>query len=321
MKLQRLKLLLQEPRGFHQKTKDFFRKFLKSTAPDLQFSPDPTGNWHLRIPLADGSTSRTLFVAHYDTVDSVDTARKELVHIGDTLSLKQEPPTLPPDTLGYKYLKFDRRCLGADDGAGIEVLLSMAEAGVPGYYLLTWGEEAGAPGAYAAVETLDPDDFDRVISFDRRGTRSIITHQWMGQTCSETFALELARQLHMGHVPDPTGSFTDSAIFSNYSFPECTNISVGYNSEHSSRETLDLKYLSRLIQRCCCVSWETLPVEPIVTWVRPSDELVDLIQEYPRTTMYLLEDYGLAEEFLRELKNEHKLSNVRRRDRLSTGMW
>ena len=93
------------------------------------------------------------------------------------------------------------------------------------------------------------DSITYAIQFDRRGTESIITEMMCGRTCSTEFATALGNHLGMGHQPDPTGSFTDTANLAQI-VGECTNISVGYENEHSSHETLDAAYLDKLVDNC-----------------------------------------------------------------------
>lgn len=144
-----------------------------------------------------------------------------------------------------------RDCLGADDAAGVYVLLRMIEAKVPGMYVFFRGEERGGIGS-SYVQEVRPDVFEGItqaIQFDRRGTKSIITEMMCGMTCSDTFALALGEALEMGHEPDDSGSFTDTANLASI-VAECTNISVGYDWEHSSHEVLEAGYLVDLADRC-----------------------------------------------------------------------
>src|SRR5205085_807202 len=73
------------------------------------------------------------------------------------------------------------------------------------------------------------------IAFDRRGTKSIITFQRSKRCCSDDFAKSLAEQFDLGHTCDTTGSFTDTASYTDL-VGECTNISVGYEGAHSQGE-------------------------------------------------------------------------------------
>jgi hypothetical protein len=61
----------------------------------------------------------------------------------------------------------------------------------------------------------------------------------------------------MGHEPDSTGSYTDSNEYS-YKVKECTNLSVGYYSQHSRAETQDLFYANNLLNALLTADWDSL---------------------------------------------------------------
>lgn len=192
--------------------------------------------------------SRTLFVAHTDTVHKDDNGYQRV-----TIDNEQVMRVLPTNT----------NCLGADDGAGVLVLLALILNGVPGYYIFTRGEERGGIGSnHLAMQQFDLlSEFDRAIAFDRKGTSSVITHQAYGRCCSDVFADALSDALsndELMYAPDATGVYTDTAEFINV-IPECTNVSVGYMNEHTTNESLDLKHLAALIRRCIQIDWEALP--------------------------------------------------------------
>ncbi len=138
-------------------------------------------------------------------------------------------------------------CLGADDAAGLWLMTQMIAGRVPGLYVFHRGEERGGLGSAHFTEHNASllSGIKAAIAFDRRGTQSIITHQRGSRCCSEAFALSFSDALALGHQPDPTGSFTDTANYVDL-IGECTNISVGYDHEHTSEETLDLRYLLQL---------------------------------------------------------------------------
>jgi hypothetical protein len=144
-----------------------------------------------------------------------------------------------------------RDCLGADNAAGCYVLLKMIGARVPGLYVFFRGEERGGIGSSWIAENARDlfSGIDAAIAFDRKGTSSIITEMACGKTCSDAFANSLGDALGLGHAPDPTGSFTDTANLAEF-IAECTNVSCGYANEHSSAESLDAEYLERLADAC-----------------------------------------------------------------------
>ena len=184
---------------------------------------DKVGNRYLTI----GESPSVLWSAHTDTVHYFDTPIFQ--------------------TLWYSFGVLgvvDDDCLGADNGAGVWMLLQLMERKVPGLYVFHRNEERGADGSkYFAQQSL-VSGIKMAIAFDRRNTNSIITHQGT-RTCSDAFANSLKDQLNMGHTLDPTGSFTDTKSYA-HRVPECTNISVGFLAEHGPSETLDVAYLFRL---------------------------------------------------------------------------
>lgn len=197
-------------------------------------------------------THRTLFVAHVDTVHHEEGKN----HIVKETTKK-----------GYFWRASTGSCLGADDGAGVAMLMHMIHAGVAGYYIFTQGEECGGIGARHLAKYHPDllDNFDRAIAFDRRGIDSVITHQGRGRCCSDGFGEALAGALNDAHprlmyLPDNTGIYTDTAEFTD-NIPECTNISVGYYSEHGDREYLDMYHFEMLSMAVLKVNWDNLPTE------------------------------------------------------------
>lgn len=224
------------------------RELFKPFAERLGLESDEFGNYIKQI-----GDSKTIFTCHIDTVGkgSVEVEHFLMTRIKDgRIGLKSDGSTI----------------LGADDKAGVCVLFNMISNNVPGLYYFFLGEEGGAHGSTAALKLMGDKvkDYNRVISFDRRGYSSVITEQGKGRCCSEQFAEALAAQLNskneeFSFKADPTGVFTDSAIFMN-SVSECTNISVGYFNEHTNNETLDLQFLHDLSEAVLTVDWENLPV-------------------------------------------------------------
>jgi hypothetical protein len=229
-------------------------------------SVDFCGNIH--IDMRDDSSNRTLFTAHVDTVHRKD-GDNTFSYMGDFMLA---------NTAGQP--------LGADDGAGVALLLHMIDNRVPGYYIFFQGEEKGGIGS-SWLALNDPDlvmNFDRAITFDRKGTHSIITHQMCGRTCSDDFAYALSDALNDAcedfmYIPDDGGVYTDTAEFSGL-ISECTNISVGYFSEHTSNEKLDIVHFKDLANAVLKINWDSLG------FFRDPDE----IEEVPAAT-YKYESY------------------------------
>jgi len=205
---------------------------------------DAIGNLHIDTRIS--PDNRTLFVAHVDTVHRKEGANK----------IRQT------ETHWYA----DGAALGADDGAGVAMLMHLLHAGVDAYYIFTQGEECGGIGAthLAKHERELLSEFDRAIAFDRRGIDSVITHQGRGRCCSDAFGEALSNALNedmtLMYLPDNSGVYTDTAEFIE-DIPECTNISVGYYSEHSDKESLDVVHFVALAERVAKIDWDALPTD------------------------------------------------------------
>ena len=207
-------------------------------------SVDGAGNLHIDNRVAG---SRTLFIAHVDTVHKETGANK----------IRK--------TATHWYA--DGAPLGADDGAGVAMLMHLIHANVKGYYIFSQGEECGGIGAkHIASHHKDLlKQFDRAIAFDRRGIDSVISHQGMGRCASDVFCQALASALNehndnLMYSPDDTGVYTDTAEFTD-DIPECTNISVGYYNEHGDRENLDIVHFAALAIAVAKLDWEALPTD------------------------------------------------------------
>ena len=211
---------------------------------------DKCGNAWGKVLLPNGEESKTLFCCHMDTVGFNPEKTDPFYHNGFIYAMSNKSS-----------------CLGGDDRCGVLCLMAMMYANVPGTYLFHVGEEKGTIGAEFVSKAYKMDDFKRAIEFDRRGTTSIITVM-MGhtRTCSETFANALAKQLNeagteLEYKPDDTGLYTDVVEYSE-DISECTNISVGYQHEHSNNEKINADWLIRkLIPALYTIDWESLPAE------------------------------------------------------------
>lgn len=210
------------------------------------YKEDEFGNFYLQI----GEKPTTMFTCHLDTADRT---QLKVYHIIDGDMIKTNGTSI----------------LGADDKAGMTVLLYMIENKTPGLYYFFIGEERGCVGSSRLSKNWKQTDFSnyitKCISFDRRGTDSIITEQFYGVCCSNEFAKDLSNKLNSAepsfkYSPDPTGIYTDSAQFTGL-IPECTNISVGYYSEHTQSERQDIKHLQKLCQAVIKVDWESLIIK------------------------------------------------------------
>ena len=167
------------------------------------------------------------------------------------------------DTFGTAFVDQASDCLGADDGAGVFLMLEMIDANVEGTYIFHRGEERGGWGSSQIAE-LHADyikQFTHAVAFDRRGTTSIITHQRGGRCASDELGTALIKLFGKDFQLDTTGIYTDTAEYAHL-VPECLNISIGYQSEHTSAETLDTAHVLRMRDTMIAYDWkrQALPV-------------------------------------------------------------
>jgi acetylornithine deacetylase/succinyl-diaminopimelate desuccinylase-like protein len=207
---------------------------------------DGYGNHFLTI----GENPTVLWSCHTDTV-AKDDGRQNIKWDGDILRLNDPK---------------QGQCLGADDGAGIWLLMQMIEAKVPGLYIFHREEEIGGRGSdYIAEKNKGLlEGIKYAIAFDRRDVDSVITHQGGQRTCSAKFAEAMIEKLNtvegLKYSKDTGGSFTDTKNYIDL-IPECTNISCGYYREHGTNESLDVRHLLRLREALITQDWSDLPVD------------------------------------------------------------
>jgi len=279
-------LRYKRPEG-SQTQKEFCKRFLEPTfgLPDLH------GNYILSV----GDNPNLCFTAHHDTVHRLEGMQNVLV-INDVVSVADATTS---------------SCLGADCTTGIWLIMNMIEAKVKGVYVIHAAEEVGCKGSRALVAD-NPEwlrHIDAVISFDRFGDKSVITHQMGLRTASEEFAGSFADALYMSQlVADDGGSYTDSNEYASV-VSECTNISVGYYGQHGVNETQDLVYAEFLCDSLVNADWDMLLFkrDPAVvedTWGNwgvsdgnPDEDNIEalraLIQDHPHKVAELLDGWGV----------------------------
>lgn len=261
----------------------FGRKFLRP----VFGKPDAAGNYTLRI----GDAPRVMFAAHYDTVHRKGGTQ--------TVQIERSMVTL------HKGSKSD--CLGADCTTGIWLILRMIEARVPGFYAVFADEEIGCAGSRDFVDNRadELEGIEFVLSFDRKGFGSVITHQSGYRTASDEFAESLEVILGMGFKADSGGSFTDSNEFAHI-IPECSNISVGYSNQHTPKESQCLDHAEELAERLIKADWSRLraardpgKAESLGGWREmlraDEDRLRRIVRDHPDAVAALLADCGYSE--------------------------
>jgi hypothetical protein len=234
----------------------------------LQFLPDleidEVGNYYKII--GDGKPT-VMFTCHLDTADREQKNTKLFQANGRVIEEGYSFKLIKTGS-GDEIIYTDgSSILGADDKAGTTVMLYMMAHNVPGIYYFFIGEERGGIGSNALSSIYDRVDYltdvKMCISFDRRRTTSVITHQLGRQCCSNEFAQALCDELNKSGLNlslDTTGVYTDSASLME-DIAECTNISVGYYNEHRGTEMQNITYLKELAEASIKVDWQSLPVK------------------------------------------------------------
>ncbi|OJF90060.1 hypothetical protein AX761_23860 [Rhizobium sp. 58] len=231
-----------------------------------------------------GDNPRVLFSSHMDTVHQSDGFNK---------------PVFKDGFLTQTY----SNCLGADDTAGVWLMLEMVKAQIPGVYIIHYGEERGGIGSRAKAKG-QPEffrDIDIAIAFDRMGYNDIITHQGV-RTASDDFAWSFAKELGGSYRPSDEGMYTDTYEYAHL-VAECTNVSVGYFNQHRESETQDVTFLMALREALLQVNWTNLIVardpEHFVEWnmksaISQDATLYEMVTEYPDVAVQILEAYRLS---------------------------
>lgn len=293
---------------------------------------DDFGNRWIRI----GTDSpHVAFTSHTDSVHNADGVQK-IAFDGEVISLA-------PDSKA--------NCLGADCGVGIWIMRNMILRGVSGLYIFHRLEESGMIGAEHIAKN-SPELLRGVlamVSFDRKGKQSIITHQMGERTCSGDFVSWFAAALapHFGDSletrfkGDDSGMYTDSYAY-RLLVPECTNLSVGYFSQHTAKEVQSMSHALALLDSMCGIDWDSCalhctrdPLEYESLYgqsVHPLDSkyaylehgtstrdswrdskrqsMADIIRDYPDEIEDILRDYGFDEDELLRLVKERNYNLV-----------
>jgi hypothetical protein len=275
------------------------RAFIREWLRPLGLHQDKAGNLYKRI-----GDSPVLWSCHTDTVHKGGGA--QMVVIKDGIA-----------TVASR----NSNCLGADDTAGVWLMREMIRSERPGLYVFHRAEEIGGHGSQYIANKFPAllEQSSIAVAFDRRGTQSVITHQWGGRCCSDAFAYSLGNALGMGHRPDDGGTFTDTANYMD-KISECTNLSVGYFDEHRKTESLDTSYLIELRDRLLAVDGRDLIIsrdpnaydDDLTGLWRGSnqdpwdDEITEkgyaslyaMVKDNPREVADMLEGYGVDEQTL-----------------------
>ena len=163
-------------------------------------------------------TVPVMLVAHYDTVPS--------------------PPKYVYNRNGVLSAK---NGLGADDRAGIYAILQLIVKHHC-HVLFTGGEEIGGVGARAFVKSgISPTPLNYIIQLDRRGKNDAVYYDGDNKEFEE-FITSFGWETELG-------SYTDICELAPALGVSAVNLSIGYENEHTAKETLDTAVMNANIAR------------------------------------------------------------------------
>jgi hypothetical protein len=149
---------------------------------------------------------------------------------------------------GVISLASKHQCLGADDRAGVYIALKLinhfAGSGFPYDFAFFDKEESGGIGsdAFARVTEAEYQCFIGLDRASRGGKQNIATYGY-----DNDVLLDIAYEHFKYEIQ--SGTFTDCSNLSSY-FPDtpCFNLSIGYEHEHSPKETLNLALMHQTLE-------------------------------------------------------------------------
>lgn len=261
--------ILSQPRAHDGKNEKKFCNWIITKLNKMGLKPELMEEGAIFVRVGAETDSATLFSCHVDSVHDLNEEEAQrlafdpaLQHITlDVVSKKTDGKGTDP--------AWQRRrsgsCLGADDGAGVWLMLKMCEAKVPGGYMFHRGEERGCISSAAMARKQEPwlKQWKAAIAFDRPKDFEVITHQGGTMCASDEYAKALAEALSAN--PDDTleykisanGGTTDTRQYRNI-IPECINVGVGYFMHHTADEYVDYGHLKDLKDQCLKLDWKAL---------------------------------------------------------------
>ena len=153
----------------------------------------------------------------------------------------------PPKNIYYdsnKGVVWSPEGLGADDRAGVFIILKIIKLGFKPHIIFTTDEERGGYGASQLVLVKKEQPFKQLkylIQLDRRGTNDCVFYD-----CDNKKFIEYVESF--GFAED-FGSFSDISILCPAWKTAGVNLSVGYEDEHSVSETLHINPMFATIQK------------------------------------------------------------------------
>ena len=214
---------------------------------------------------------KPLLTSHLDTVDD-HSKNRDILRAKDIIN----------DNGVLSVSPFVDKVLGGDDRAGVYIMLELMKKDLSNSYdyIFFCDEEIGGLGSsyYSKTFTPELEQYTCFISLDRRGKNDVATYGYDNTDLIQVFE-------DRGYK-EAFGSYTDCVECSEESKIACVNLSVGYDNEHTSRETQDITIIDKVIELLSnkevisSLSKETFEYEEVDRWTYSYDDIYDMEQEY-----------------------------------------
>ena len=187
--------------------------------------------------------------------------------------------TVTPTTFYYdqdKATLWSPQGLGADDRAGIYIIITLLEKGYRPSIILTDLEEKGGLGAKALTQQYPYCPFSdcrAIIQLDRHGSNDSVYYDCDNKNFEE--------MINLYGFKTNWGTFTDISFLAPSWKIAAVNLSVGYYNEHQVIETLNMRELKSTVKKVeqmleSCKDWLSYAYIPLI---------------YPKQTFFNFDDY------------------------------
>ena len=218
--------------------------------------------------------AENLYIAHTDTCDRLDSPKFKELEVSPKGFVKLKDENGP------------HSCLGADDGAGVYMLMKLIESGIEGKYLFTTGEESGLIGMKhwlnQECNLAELKSIQNCYEFDRRGESEIIIEQSGTRMADLEEALVLSERISdfgLNMRLSTGGIYTDNYLLAGL-VPNVYNLSVGYFGEHTRQEVLYFGHVEQLLYAMISIGQDAIYPEIYDTWFGTEYDSEENLEEY-----------------------------------------
>ena len=172
---------------------------------------------------------KPMLCVHLDTINTHSRCTDENFNINDIVDFGEGIMLKPTSKLS---------CLGADDRAGVYIILKHYNELIEKYHIgIFCDEEIGAKGS-GSMRTLE--HVSCFIGLDREGSKQVATYGYDNTELLSKFT-QLGFKEHYG-------SFTDASVLAQMFNKACCNLSVGYYYQHTADEYVLFDDISHTIE-------------------------------------------------------------------------